>query len=69
VGVLLSTPEGEQFKYMVHLDFKKINNMAEYEALIFRLSTTLSLGAQQMLVVTPNVYNLQDYVNHMFKRP
>jgi hypothetical protein len=41
-GVLLLTPDGEQFKYMVHLDFKATNNMAEYEALVFRLSTASS---------------------------
>jgi ribonuclease HI len=41
---------GEQFKYMVHLDFKATNNMAEYEAFIFGLSTTLSLGVWQLLV-------------------
>jgi hypothetical protein len=35
---------------MVHLDFKATNNMAEYEALIFGLSTTLFLGVQQLLV-------------------
>jgi ribonuclease HI len=44
VGVLLLTPDGEQFKYMVHLEFKATNNMAEYEVLIFGLSTALSLG-------------------------
>jgi hypothetical protein len=33
--VLLLIPDGEQFKYMVHLNFKATNNMAEYEALIF----------------------------------
>jgi ribonuclease HI len=43
-GVLLLTPHGDQFKYMVHLDFKATNNMAEYEALLFGLSTALSLG-------------------------
>jgi hypothetical protein len=35
---------------MVHLDFKATNNMEEYEALIFRLSTALLLGVQQLLV-------------------
>jgi ribonuclease HI len=35
---------------MVHLDFKATNNMTEYEALIFGLSTALSLGVQQLLV-------------------
>jgi ribonuclease HI len=37
-------PEQEQFKYMVHLNFKATNNMAEYETLVFGLSTVLSLG-------------------------
>jgi hypothetical protein len=44
VGVLLLAPHGDQFKYMVHLDFKATNNMVEYEALLFGLSTALSLG-------------------------
>jgi hypothetical protein len=35
---------------MVHLNFKATNNMAEYKALIFGLSTTLSLGVRQLLV-------------------
>jgi hypothetical protein len=50
VGVLLLTPTGEQFKYMVHLDVKVTNNMAEYKALIFELGIMLSLGARQLLV-------------------
>jgi ribonuclease HI len=35
---------------MVHLDFKATNNMAEYESLLFGLSTTLSLGVWQLLM-------------------
>jgi ribonuclease HI len=35
---------------MVHLEFKATNNIAEYEALIFGLSTALSHGARQLLV-------------------
>jgi ribonuclease HI len=34
VGALLLTLAGEQFKYIVHLEFKATNSMAEYEALI-----------------------------------
>jgi hypothetical protein len=49
-GVLLLAPQGDQFKYMVHLDFKATNNMAEYEALLYGLSTALSLGVQWLLV-------------------
>jgi hypothetical protein len=43
-GVVLIDPSGDQVKYMVHLEFKATNNMAEYEALIFGLSVALSLG-------------------------
>jgi ribonuclease HI len=46
VGALLLTLDGEQFKYMVHLEFKATNNMTEYEALIFGLSIALSLEVQ-----------------------
>jgi ribonuclease HI len=35
---------------MIHLDFKASNSMTEYEALIFRLSTALSLGVRPLLV-------------------
>jgi ribonuclease HI len=40
----------EQFKYMVHLYLKATNNIAEYKALIFGLSTALSLGVWQLVV-------------------
>jgi hypothetical protein len=29
MGKLLLTPTGEQFKYMIHLNFKATNNMVE----------------------------------------
>jgi ribonuclease HI len=48
--VVLIDPSGDQVKYMVHLEFKATNNMVEYEALIFGLSATLSLGIHQLLV-------------------
>jgi ribonuclease HI len=35
---------------MVHLEFKAVNNMTEYEAVIFGLITALSLEARQLLV-------------------
>jgi ribonuclease HI len=49
-GVVLIDPSGDQVKYMVHLEFKATNNMAEYEALIFSLSVALSMGIRQLLV-------------------
>ena len=48
--MVLIDPSGDQLKYMVHLEFKSTNNMAEYEALIFGLTQALSLGVQQLLV-------------------
>jgi hypothetical protein len=48
--VVLIDPSGDQVKYMVHLEFKATNNMAEYEALIFGLSAALSLGIRQLLM-------------------
>jgi hypothetical protein len=50
VRVVLLAPHGDQIKYMVHLDFKVTNNMTEYEALLFGLSTTFSLGVRELLV-------------------
>jgi ribonuclease HI len=50
MGVVLLAPHGDQIKYMVHLDFKATNNMAEYKAMLFRLSIALLLGVRQLLV-------------------
>jgi hypothetical protein len=44
-GVVLIDPSGDQVKYMVHLEFKATNNMAEYKALIFGLSVALPKGS------------------------
>jgi ribonuclease HI len=49
-GVVLTDPGGNQLQYVVRLEFKATNNMAEYEALIFGLSMALSLGVRQLLV-------------------
>jgi hypothetical protein len=49
-GVVLVGPSGDQLKYVVRLEFKATNNMAEYEALIFGLSVALSLEVRQLLV-------------------
>jgi ribonuclease HI len=48
--VVLVGPDGDQLKYVVLLEFKATNNMAEYEALIFGLSAALSLGVRQLHV-------------------
>ena len=48
--MVLADPGGNQLQYVVRLEFKATNNMAEYEALIFGLSAGLSLGVRQLLV-------------------
>ena len=48
--MVLIDPNGDQLKYMVHLEFKASNNMAEYEALIFGLTEALYLGVWQLFV-------------------
>jgi ribonuclease HI len=48
--VVLVGLDEDQLKYVVRLEFKATNNMAEYEALIFGLSAALSLGVRQLLV-------------------
>jgi ribonuclease HI len=48
--VVLTDPGGNQLQYVVCLEFKATNNMAEYEALIFGLFAALSLGVRQLLI-------------------
>jgi ribonuclease HI len=48
--VVLSDPGLNQLQYVVRLEFKATNNMAEYEVLIFGLTAALSLGVRQLLM-------------------
>src|SRR5438128_8332753 len=49
-GVVLSSPTGETLKYIVRLDFKATNNMAEYEELLTGLHVTAALGVRRLVV-------------------
>jgi ribonuclease HI len=49
-GVLLTSPTGEQLKYILHIFWKVSNNEAEYEALLHRLRLAASLGIKRLLV-------------------
>jgi len=48
--VVLIDPNGDQLKYMMHLEFKTTNNMTEYEALIFGLTEAMSKGDSQLII-------------------
>src|SRR5947207_4413046 len=49
-GVVLSPPTGETLKYIVRLDFKATNNMAEYEGLLAGLRAAAGLGIHRLIV-------------------
>jgi ribonuclease HI len=44
-GVLLSSPQGEQLKYVLQIHYKASNNDAEYKALIHGLRIAVSLAS------------------------
>jgi ribonuclease HI len=50
VGVLLISPMGEQFKYVLQIFWNVSNNEAEYEALLHGLRLAASLGIKRLLV-------------------
>jgi ribonuclease HI len=50
-GVLLISPQGEQFKYVLQIHYKASNNGAEYEALIQGLLIVVSLGIKRLLAL------------------
>ncbi|XP_076922471.1 uncharacterized protein LOC143584238 [Bidens hawaiensis] len=44
----ITNPEGQQFTYALHLEFKSTNNEAEYEALLAGLRIARKLGARHL---------------------
>ncbi|XP_076926281.1 uncharacterized protein LOC143589398 [Bidens hawaiensis] len=47
-GLRLTDPEGHEFTYTIHLEFKSTNNEAEYEAFLASLRITQKLSAQHL---------------------
>jgi ribonuclease HI len=43
-GILVTSPKGESFKYVMQMHFPASNNAAEYEALLHGLRITTALG-------------------------
>ena len=50
LGVILVTQKGEIIPMAKKLDFKVTNNMAEYEACIYRVEAALAVAAKDLLV-------------------
>nr|CAE05030.2 OSJNBa0044M19.17 [Oryza sativa Japonica Group]CAE05529.2 OSJNBa0053B21.3 [Oryza sativa Japonica Group] len=50
-GVTLTSPSGDVLRYLVRLDFRATNNMAEYEGLLAGLRVATGLGIRRLLVL------------------
>nr|CAE02825.1 OSJNBa0043A12.30 [Oryza sativa Japonica Group] len=50
-GVTLTSPSGDVLRYLVRLDFRATNNMAEYEGLLAGLRVAAGLGICRLLVL------------------
>jgi ribonuclease HI len=50
-GVTLTSPTRDVLKYVVQLDFRATNNMAEYEGLLAELRAAAGMGIRRLLVL------------------
>jgi ribonuclease HI len=51
VGIVVTSPKGESFKYVLQIQFKASNNVAEYEAMLHGLCIATTLGIKQLKVL------------------
>jgi hypothetical protein len=51
VGILVTSPKGETFKYLMQMHFPASNNTAEYEALLHGLRIAMALGIRRLKVL------------------
>ena len=49
IGIVLHSPEEDEFECMVRLDFPTSNNEVEYETLVAELDLTKAVGATNMV--------------------
>jgi hypothetical protein len=49
-GILVTSPEGENFMYVLQMHFPASNNAAEYEALLHGLMIAMTLGIHRVKV-------------------
>jgi ribonuclease HI len=50
-GILVTSPKGESFKYVMQMHFPASNNAAEYETLLHGLRIATALGIRRLKVV------------------
>ena len=49
-GIMIQTPEGDEIRCMIQLDFPTTNNESEYEALVAGLDLTKAARAENVVV-------------------
>jgi hypothetical protein len=50
-GILVTSPKGESFKYVLQMHFPASNNASEYEALLHGLRIAMALGIHRLKVL------------------
>jgi ribonuclease HI len=50
-GIMVTSPKGESFKYVLQMHFPASNNVTEYEVLLHSLRITTALGIYQLRVL------------------
>jgi hypothetical protein len=50
-GILVTSPKGERFKYVLQIHFLASNNVAKYEALLRGLRIAIALGIHRLKVL------------------
>lgn len=46
----MTSPSRDQFKHVIHLNFRVTNNTAEYEGLLARIRAAATLGVKRLIV-------------------
>jgi hypothetical protein len=62
-GILVTSPKGESFKYVLQMHFLASNNTAEYEALLHGLRITTTLDIHRLKVLKDSLL-IVNHANH-----
>jgi ribonuclease HI len=62
-GILVTSPKGESFKYVMQMNFPACNNAAEHQALLHGLRIVTALGIRRLKVLGDSML----VVNHANK--
>jgi ribonuclease HI len=57
-GILVTSPKGESFKYVLQIHFPASNNAAKYQALLHGLRIAMALGIRRLRVLDDSMLNI-----------